>query len=78
MGGLPERKQILPMLEMTIDYRSYSLFVQHVGNPKHTFSLLNLCTVEVEIGALFVQSNAMSQPHGCCNEEVGGLWVWSS
>jgi len=52
-----------------------SLFVQHVGNPENTSSLLDLGGVETEVGTLLVETNAMRESHGGGNEEVGRLWI---
>ena len=61
-----------------LEDRKDSLFVQHVGNPEYTPSLLDLGGVETEVGTLLVETNAMRKSHGGSNEEVGRLWVWRS
>jgi hypothetical protein len=55
--------------------RTGLLFIQHVCYPEDTSSLLNFRGVEAEVGALLMEANTVSESHGSCNEEVGGLWV---
>ena len=55
-----------------------SLFVQHVGNPENTPPLLDLGSVETEVGTLLVETDTVCQSHGGSHEEVGRLWIWGS
>ena len=76
MGGRPERKQMLEEVSTIVSIQLHHLlFIKHVRNPEDALALFYLGIVEVEVGAFFVQTNAVGQSHCRRNEEIRRLRV---